>query len=101
MKTLAPLLPALLIVLVASACQRQQDDLMAEPADDRAATPPMEPVETVPATPAQDAIDPCAGLMGTELDDCRMRQAEPPPVMDPPQPVPMESQDQPPTPTDP
>lgn len=78
-----PLLAAIALVLATSACQQRTDDTLATPRDDAAAVPTeTAPVDTM--TPPVQEIDPCAGLMGTELDECLRRQNEltSPPMID-------------------
>jgi hypothetical protein len=84
-----PLLAALALVLATTACQ-QRDDTLATPANDAATIPPADPVDTTTVPPMQQEIDPCAGLMGTELDECLRRQNEmaTPPIMEETQPMP-------------
>jgi hypothetical protein len=86
---LTPLLAALALVLATTACQQRTDDTLDPPRDDAATVPPaVDPADTM-APPVQE-VDPCAGLMGTELDECLRRQSEmmaPPPV-DESQPLP-------------
>lgn len=87
-----PLLAALVLVLATSACQRSDsDDAPLTPSDDAAATipPPVDPMSS-PTPPVQE-VDPCAGLMGTQLDECLRRQNEQlttPPIIDETQPLP-------------
>lgn len=84
-----PLLAALALVLATTACQ-QRDDTVVTPTNDAATIPPADPVDTTTVPPMQQEVDPCAGLMGTELDECLRRQAETatPPVIDETQPLP-------------
>lgn len=86
-----PLLAALALVLATTACQQRSDDVTLTPSDDAEATipPPVDPMSTT--TPPVQEIDPCAGLMGTELDECLRRQNEQlttPPIIDETQPLP-------------
>jgi hypothetical protein len=81
-----PLLAALALVLATTACQ-QRDDTMATPAatpTNDAATVPAQPADTMAPPPPMQEVDPCAGLMGTELDECLRRQTETntPPIID-------------------
>lgn len=71
-----PLLAALALAFATTACQR--DEAPIEPALDESAD--TTPVDTMPAPlpPPMQEIDPCANLMGAELDECLRRQAEPP-----------------------
>lgn len=81
-----PLLAAMLVCLALAACQREQDDIMTTttPSDDVAAATPvdMTPVDTTPVDtatpPPMQPIDPCAQLMGAELDECLRRQTTQP-----------------------
>lgn len=86
-----PLLAALALVVATSACQRD-DDVMTTPTDDPATVQPaMEPADAMAPPPPTQEMDPCAGLMGTQLDECVRRQNEmmtTPPMIDETQPVP-------------
>lgn len=69
-----PLLAALALAFATTACQRDEapiDTTM----DDPAATAP---IDTTPAPPPLQEVDPCANLMGAQLDECLRRQAEQP-----------------------
>jgi hypothetical protein len=78
-----PLLAAIALVLATSACQQRTDDTLATPTDDAATVPAQTAPADTMAPPVQE-VDPCAGLMGTELDECLRRQNEltAPPMME-------------------
>lgn len=71
------LVPALALCLSAVACDSRDGDVVGDSAD---ATNPAAGTEAAPQVQAdraladQGAVDPCAGLSGPELDECRMQE---------------------------
>lgn len=71
------LVPALALCLATIACDRRDAEVPGDSAD---ATNPTAGAEAAPQVDADQAladrtlVDPCAGLSGAELDDCRTRE---------------------------
>lgn len=78
MPTAKLLVPALLACLALAGCAREDAELAAESETSDAVNPP--PAQTAPAEEPNEALadqnlsDPCVGLTGTALDDCRAQQ---------------------------
>lgn len=73
MKSTTVSIAALVLALATTACQRDATPVTT-PSDDAT---PMAPIDTGPRPPPPPTTDPCANLIGVELDECLRRNAEP------------------------